>query len=211
MIYSSDHSVKEVYMDGLKQLAIYILITFLMANQAIGECKRCKLIESERAAEQKNNIQSTRPYSREIADKDQVVTKISEKQNAYNYSALLTIFKTGFLETLNQSFTLFIPSNEAFKQMSPQTFLFLTLQQNSEELAALVSNHIVAKKILKNDFMDNNGSEIKALSGRNLTLEYKNEVMFIDGVRILRSEPAGYNGIIYILDGVLKGVVLPEP
>lgn len=121
------------------------------------------------------------------------------------YSTIYTIFKTkNFLETLDGSFTLFIPTNEAIQLLPPGTLMNLIRPENAENLAALVSNHIVAKKILKKDFNDYNNLEIKAVSGRNLTLSSKNGKLFIDNVQILRAEPAGYDGVIYVIDKVLS-------
>lgn len=120
------------------------------------------------------------------------------------YSVIYTVLKTkNFLETLDGSFTLFIPTNQALQALSPHTMIGLTQPENAEKLAALVSNHVVAQKILRKDFIDNNETEIKALSGRNLTLSYKEGNLYIDQVKILRVEPAGHNGVIYVIDQVL--------
>lgn len=120
------------------------------------------------------------------------------------YSVIYTVLKTkNFLETLDGSFTLFIPTNQALQALSPQTIIGLTQPENAEKLAALVSNHVVAQKILRKDFIDNNETEIKAISGHNLTLSYKEGNLYIDNVKILRVEPAGYNGVIYVIDQVL--------
>ena len=66
-----------------------------------------------------------------------------------------------------------------------------------------MSNHVIAKKILKQDFIDNNDLEVKAISGKNLTLSYQDGKLYIDNVLILKMEAAGYNGIIYVIDKVL--------
>lgn len=67
-----------------------------------------------------------------------------------NYSTIYTIFKTkDFLETLDGSFTLFIPTNQALEQIPNDLLIDLTKPENQEKLAALVSNHVVGKKILR--------------------------------------------------------------
>jgi uncharacterized surface protein with fasciclin (FAS1) repeats len=123
-------------------------------------------------------------------------------QSYSTYSTIYTIFKTKkFLETLDGSFTLFIPTDEALQQLSTRTLIELTWPENEEKLAALVSNHLVAQKLLRQDFTNN--TEVKAISGRNLSLENKNGKLFINNIEILRAEPAGYDGVIYIIDKVL--------
>lgn len=121
-----------------------------------------------------------------------------------SFSTLFTILKTkDFLETLDGSFTLFIPSNEALRKLPPGTLIELIKPENQEKLAALVSNHVVAKKMLRKDFEAYNEQEIKAISGRNLTVRFQNGNLSVDDARILRIEPAGYDGVIYIIDKVL--------
>lgn len=121
-----------------------------------------------------------------------------------SYSTINTILKTrDFLETLDGSFTLFIPSNEALAKLPPGTLFELARAENQEKLAALVSNHVVARKILKNDFETYRNREIKAISGRNLTIGIRNGSLIVDDAQILRIEPAGYDGVIYIIDQVL--------
>jgi uncharacterized surface protein with fasciclin (FAS1) repeats len=120
------------------------------------------------------------------------------------YSTLYTIFKTkNFLEILDGSFTLFIPTNEALQQLSARTLIELTQPQNAEKLATLVSNHVVARKLLEKDFTQSKSLEVKASSGKNLTLTSKNGHLFVNNSRILRIEPAGYDGVMYIVDKVL--------
>ncbi len=119
-------------------------------------------------------------------------------------SILYDIFKIkNFLETFGGPFTLFLPTDEALRQLIHITQLNFIHPENKEKLAVLISNHLVPAKLLNKDFRDYNHLEIKAISGKNLTLSSKNENLFIDDVQILRSEAAGNNGIIYVIDKVL--------
>jgi uncharacterized surface protein with fasciclin (FAS1) repeats len=121
-----------------------------------------------------------------------------------SYSTLFTILKTkDFLETLDGSFTLFVPSNEALRKLPPGTLTELIKPENREKLATLVSNHVVARKMLRKDFEAYNEQEIKAISGRNLTVRFQKGNLSVDDAQILRIEPAGYDGVIYIIDKVL--------
>lgn len=125
--------------------------------------------------------------------------------NQQSYSIISTILKTKhLLETLDGSFTLFIPTNEALQKMPQETLQNLSKPENTEKLALLISNHVVATKILKKDFETHHDKEIKALSGRNLTLKSEDGNLSIEGAHIIRIEPAGYDGVIYIIDQVLQ-------
>ena len=61
---------------------------------------------------------------------------------------------------------------------------------------------MIARKILKKDFETYNDYEIKAISGKNMTLRFKDGKLSINDAQILRAEPAGYDGVIYIIDKV---------
>jgi uncharacterized surface protein with fasciclin (FAS1) repeats len=127
-----------------------------------------------------------------------------EPAAAKAYSAIYTILKTkNFLEALDGNYTLFIPTNQAIQAFSHERLISLSQPENAEKLAALVSNHVIAKKILRKDFIDNNNQEIKAISGRNLTLSYKNGNLYVDNIKILRAEPAGFDGVIYVIEKVI--------
>ncbi len=120
------------------------------------------------------------------------------------YSTIFTILNTrDFLDTLEGPFTIFIPTNAALAQLSPATLRELSLPENAENLSRLVANHVVKKQILRGDFEKFNNREIKSLSGRNLTLKSERNVLTIDGAHILRVEPAGEDGVIYVIDRVL--------
>jgi uncharacterized surface protein with fasciclin (FAS1) repeats len=125
-------------------------------------------------------------------------------KTAEAYSTIFTIFKTrSFLETLDGNFTLFIPTNNALKQLPEGMLADLIKPENAEKLAALVSNHLVPKKILPHQFADNNQLEVKTNSGKNLTLVTKGNKLYVDNIQILGAEAAGFDGVIYIIDKVL--------
>ena len=100
-------------------------------------------------------------------------------------------------------FTIFIPTDEALRRLPPGTLEALLKLENREKLSALVSKHVVNKEILKDNFKDNQGKDIKTIDGHNLILEDKEGKLTVDGARVLRIEAAGNNGAIYIIDRLL--------
>jgi uncharacterized surface protein with fasciclin (FAS1) repeats len=216
----------------LKTIWVTTFSSLLFISQMEAYCARCMKIEEERAKEQAVHPQTLGYYDGQISlhVEDNLVTKndshlskdlsqtesgalsgstyqsteVNTSSNFRDYSMLYTIIKTkNFLETLAGNFTLFIPTNKALQQLQPEALIGLTQSENAEKLAALVSHHVVAKRILRSDFINNNNLEVKAISGRNLTLSYKNGNLYIDNILILRAEPAGLDGVIYIIDKVL--------
>lgn len=94
---------------------------------------------------------------------------------------------------LNQSgpFTLFAPSNGAFNSLS-------TREKGSN---TLLLNHIFMGMATERSLKAM--SEVTCLSGRNLTIENGSE-MSIDNTRIVTSNIKAANGVIHIIDGVIR-------
>jgi uncharacterized surface protein with fasciclin (FAS1) repeats len=121
------------------------------------------------------------------------------------YSAIYTILKTkDFLETLDESFTILIPTNAALLKLPAGTLENLSKEENAEELGRLVSNHVIAAKLLKQDFEKYGNKTVKAISGRNLTLSTKNGKLFLDDAQVMDIDPAAYQGVIILIDKVLQ-------
>lgn len=215
-----------------KSLVGLLLFSAVFCQSLHAFCPRCEKIEADRKEEQVKYPQKAGYYDDQIkihqknksetgteSQKHESVLSLLEKSDSrsnnregidtgyasnYAFSTLYTIFKTrDFLETLGDSFTLFLPTNEAFKQLSDRILVDLTLPANQEQLAALVSNHIAAKKVLKTDFDNQEDLTIKAISGKNITLKNANGRSTANNAQILRVEPAGHDGVIYIIDRVL--------
>lgn len=116
------------------------------------------------------------------------------------HSTILDVLKTKqFMETLNGPFTLFIPTNNALRTLPPNMLTDLTKSTNEEMLASIVSNHLVPQKILRQDF----NKPFKTLAGKNLQITQHDNYLSVGNARILLAEPAGKNGVIYVIDRVL--------
>lgn len=98
-------------------------------------------------------------------------------------------------DRLNQDgpFTLFAPSN--------RTFNGLTTGQKSD--ADLLLNHIFTGMATERSLKAM--SNITCLSGRNITVHEGNEKrLMVDSIVILKSNIRADNGVIHIIDGVIK-------
>lgn len=120
----------------------------------------------------------------------------------FAYSTLFNIFDTkNFLNVFSGPFTLLIPTNEAFHHIKDLSMQDLIKPDFEDKLSLITSYHVISQQILKQNFTDED--EIKTIGGMNLKLKSENGVLFINHARVLRIEPAGRNGIIYIIDQLL--------
>lgn len=118
------------------------------------------------------------------------------------YSTLLVLLQSkDFIQTLNGPFTLFIPSNDALRRLPPGTLQDLLRPENQAKLSDLIANHFVATKISTKDLTP---SKVKTIGGKELDIRPDRAgVLTINGAHVLKSENAGPNGIIYVIDQVL--------
>jgi uncharacterized surface protein with fasciclin (FAS1) repeats len=90
-------------------------------------------------------------------------------------------------------FTLFAPSNDAFNNLS-------SIERGNNEL---LLNHIFTGMATERSLKAM--SNVTCLSGRNLTLQEDNEQgLTINSIRIVTSNIKAENGVIHIIDGVIK-------
>jgi uncharacterized surface protein with fasciclin (FAS1) repeats len=123
---------------------------------------------------------------------------------APSFSTVATILKTkDLLASLKGSFTIFIPSNEAFRKLQPGALHNLLSQENSEKLALFVGNHVVPVKLDKATLKN---LKLKNLNGTDLNIVVNGETISVNGAKVLRVEQLGDNGMLFIIDKA----ILPE-
>ena len=121
-----------------------------------------------------------------------VVEKLKSNNQANHFAQAL---EDADLDTkLNGSgpFTLFAPSNEAFDALSSGQKL------NSD----LMLNHILTGMATERSLKAM--SEVTCLSGRTVTINEENGQLSVGAIRILSSNIRAKNGVIHIIDGVIK-------
>jgi uncharacterized surface protein with fasciclin (FAS1) repeats len=90
-------------------------------------------------------------------------------------------------------FTLFAPSNDAFSKLS-------SIQRGNNDL---LLNHIFTGMATERSLKAM--SNVTCLSGRNLTIQNNNgQELLINSTRIISSNIKAENGVIHIIDGVIK-------
>lgn len=121
--------------------------------------------------------------------------------------------KEGNFETLTQAlaatgldniirdqgpFTMFAPTDEAFKQLSE--FGNLTKPDSKQKLKELLSNHLIKGKLMSKDLIKQ--QEFKTLAGGTLTVDTEDDLK-INEVKIAKSDLEATNGVIHVVDRIL--------
>lgn len=143
--------------------------------------------------------------------------KIPENASkANNLTTLVAAVKeAGLLETLNGPgpFTVFAPTDAAFKKLPDGTVATLMKPDNKAKLKGILTYHVVPGKLtaseLKADATKNGGKvNLKTVEGETLTVQDKDgKLVLIDaaggGANIETADVMQANGVVHVIDGVL--------
>ncbi len=99
-------------------------------------------------------------------------------------------------------FTVFAPSDIAFGKLEEGTIEDLLKPSGKLKLTTLLSHHVVAGKINFKDLKD--GDKLKTLNSKELSVKVNNARVSVDGAVILSRDVQASNGVIHLLDSVLK-------
>jgi uncharacterized surface protein with fasciclin (FAS1) repeats len=116
-------------------------------------------------------------------------------------STLNTLVKTaGLTETLQGPgpFTLFAPSDAAFKALKPGTLE--ALSKNPANVKDLLLFHAVSGAVASKDVKNSN---TKAVNGGALALAKSGDFVTVENALVIKADVMASNGVIHIIDTVL--------
>lgn len=141
---------------------------------------------------------------------------IENAMNSKDHTTLVAAVKAaGLVETLEGTgpFTVFAPTNEAFNKLPQGTVDNLLKPENKEQLASVLTYHVVAGRIDSKTLMDwikkNNGSyTATTVQGGKLMFSMKgNNLMVMDEsgntAMVTIKDVYQSNGVIHVIDTVL--------
>ena len=110
------------------------------------------------------------------------------------------IREAGLTETLAGSgpFTVFAPSDEAFKAVPAATLR--ALMQDKARLKAVLSYHVVTGTVLAADVKN---GPVKTVQGANLALSRSGTFVTVEDAVVTTADVNATNGVVHIIDKVL--------
>jgi len=108
----------------------------------------------------------------------------------------------GLVETLKGAgpFTVFAPTDAAFAKLPAGTVE--ALLKDKQKLAAILTYHVVAGKVLAKDVVALDGKMVKTVQGGELKVDAKSGV-HIGEATVIQPDVAASNGVIHVIDKVL--------
>ena len=135
---------------------------------------------------------ATKPTAANLAD------SLARNPSLSTFSSLVA---QGSLSATLQSggpFTVFAPTNEAFKAVPAATMA--DLNKHPEKLKAVLSHHITAGKLLAADIKN---SSSQSLQGSNLGLSKAGDYVIVESATVVAADTVATNGVIHTIDTVL--------
>lgn len=120
-----------------------------------------------------------------------------------DFSTLVAAVKAaGLAETLSGDgpFTVFAPTNEAFAKLPEGTVEDLLKPENKEKLAAVLTYHVVAAKVMAADVK---AGKVATVNGAEATVTVEDGAVMIDGAKVVKTDIVGKNGVIHVIDTVI--------
>lgn len=111
----------------------------------------------------------------------------------------------GLVDTLKGDgpFTVFAPTEEAFKKLPKGTLESLLKPENKSKLIAILTYHVVPGKVLAKDVMGlKNGTNVKTVQGKSIKIKNSHGVR-INNAKLVKTDIECTNGVIHVIDTVL--------
>lgn len=121
-----------------------------------------------------------------------------------DFETLVAALKAaGLVDTLNGAgpFTVFAPTDAAFAKLPPGTLEDLLKPENKAKLAAILTYHVVAGKVLAADAVKLD--KATTVNGADADINVMGSTVTIDGAKITATDIAASNGVIHVIDTVM--------
>lgn len=177
-------------------LIIFSFIIFLGCSKEKTENKSSDT-KVDKTSDTKLGGQST--VKDDVSEKD--IVKIAA--GSPDHSTLVTALKAAeLIDVLTNAgpFTVFAPTNEAFKKLPPGTLDDLLKPENKQKLTDILQHH-VAVAVYTTDMLQD-GQILNMVDGTNAKISKKDNKVMIDKATISASVKAT-NGIVHIIDEVV--------
>jgi uncharacterized surface protein with fasciclin (FAS1) repeats len=114
------------------------------------------------------------------------------------------VSKAGLVDALSAEgpFTVFAPTNDAFKNLFSQLGVSGVKDLTAEQLTPILTYHVVAGKVMSTDLSN---TSVATLNGQKIKIDLSSGVKINDS-KVVAADIEGKNGVIHVIDSVL----LPE-
>ena len=134
------------------------------------------------------------------ASKDIVDTAVS----AGSFNTLVAAVKAaGLVDTLKGDgpFTVFAPTDEAFKKLPAGTVEDLLKPENKAKLQAVLTYHVVSGKVMASDVVKLTKATTE--QGQDVKIAMKGDKVHVNNANVVKTDIGTSNGVIHVIDTVI--------
>lgn len=144
--------------------------------------------------------QDVKKYDKKMVKMDIVDTAVK----AGSFNTLAAALKAaGLVETLKGEgpFTVFAPTDDAFKKLPEGTVENLLKPENKDKLVSILTYHVVAGKVMASDVVKL--KDAKTVNGQKVMIKVKDDKVFVDNAQVVKTDIKASNGVIHVIDTVI--------
>ena len=132
----------------------------------------------------------------------QKIPEVADKAGTFT-TLLAAVKAAGLAETLSGPgpFTVFAPTDDAFKKLPKGTVENLLKPENKKKLVAILTYHVVPSKIMAGDIKKGR-THVKTVNGKQIAV-VKNGGVKVNDAKVTTADVAASNGVIHVIDKVL--------
>jgi uncharacterized surface protein with fasciclin (FAS1) repeats len=137
---------------------------------------------------------------------DQTIVEIASSNEDFS-TLVAAIGAAGLADTLSGDgpYTVFAPTNEAFKALPKGTLASLLLPKNKDQLAGILTYHVVPGKIMAAEVQS---GEVTTVNGQTFTIDAMADGVTITDAQgntanVTSTDIEASNGVIHVIDAVL--------
>jgi len=173
---------------------VVVAAMIVSANVNAQQCQNSRSIATSATHQQCQNSK-TISTSMHAPEKDIVDTAVG----AGSFNTLVAAVKAaGLVDALKGDgpFTVFAPTDEAFKKLPEGTVESLLKPENKDKLIAILKYHVVSGKVMSTDIVK--VGKAKTLQGSEISVG-----LTIDGANVVKADIGCSNGVIHVIDSVI--------
>ncbi|TVS07671.1 MAG: fasciclin domain-containing protein [Phycisphaerales bacterium] len=125
-------------------------------------------------------------------------------QEAGSFSTLLAAAEAaGLVKVLvgDGPFTVFAPTDEAFRKLPTGTVESLLLEENRDQLASILKYHVVAGRVYSNEALEAGRAE--TVQGGEIRIRSRYNRVMVNDARVVNADIEASNGVIHVIDTVI--------
>lgn len=97
-------------------------------------------------------------------------------------------------------FTVFAPTDEAFKKLPEGTVESLLKPENKDKLVSILKYHVIPAKVMAKDVKS---GKVKTVLGKEVNIKASEWGVKVDNAKVIKTDVAASNGVIHVIDAVL--------